>query len=386
MTTTRQPLPRLTPNLFGTSFGICGLAQCWSVAHARIGSPSWPATSLWVLGALIWLLTLIAYVGTAVTARRLGAEFADATFGPFTSLIVIVPMLLGVAVAGSRPELGRTVFLAALVLTVALGGWLTAQWIVTDLQLAQWHPGYFLPTVAGGLIAAAGSAALGYRSLAELMFGYGLICWFVLGSIMLLRLFTQPALKTPLLPTIAIEVAPPFVAGNAWFEITGDRLDAVALALAGYGVLMVTVQLGMTSVYRTVPFGPGWWAFSFSYAAVVAVAIRWLAAEQVAGQELLTYGLLAVVTLGMAALALRTGVALWRGTYLPRPATQPPAARPPVDERTRSDGPSAAQGRHEDEPLTDGGVSLLPDVTALPTGTATHPHVDPLDRPRSSLR
>jgi hypothetical protein len=47
----------------------------------------------------------------------------------------------------------------------------TMKWIVADLQLAQWHPGcpprnthpgYFLPTVAGGLIAAAGSAALGY--------------------------------------------------------------------------------------------------------------------------------------------------------------------------------------------------------------------------------
>jgi tellurite resistance protein len=329
----RRPSARLTPNLFGTSFGICGLAQCWAVAHSRIGSPSWPATSLWVLAALVWLVTVVAYVAATVTTGRFRAEFTDPTFGPFTSLVVIVPMLLGVAGAEYDRDLGNAVFLVALVLTLALGGWLTAQWIVTDLQLTQWHPGYFLPTVAGGLIAAAGSAALGHRALAQLMFGYGVICWLVLGSIMLLRLFTQPSLRTPLLPTIAIEVAPPFVAGNAWFEITGDRLDAVAFALAGYGILMVTVQLGMIPIYRTVPFGPGWWAFSFSYAAVFVVAIRWLAAEDVAHQQLLTYGLLAVVTLGMAALALRTGVELWRGTYLPGPATSPPVARPSADQR-----------------------------------------------------
>jgi tellurite resistance protein len=346
----RRPSARLTPNLFGTSFGICGLAQCWAVAHSTIGSPSWPATSLWVLAAITWLVTVVSYGVTTVAAGRLRAELSDPTFGPFTSLVVIVPMILGVALATYSPALGDAVFLVALVLTVGLGGWLTAQWIVTDLQLSQWHPGYFLPTVAGGLVAATGSAALGHTALAQLMFGYGLICWFVLGSIMLLRLFTQPSLKIPLIPTIAIEVAPPFVAGNAWFEITGDRLDAVAFALAGYGILMVTVQVGMIPIYRTVPFGPGWWAFSFSYAAVVVVAIRWLAAEDVAGQELLTYGLLAVVTVGMTALAVRTGVELRRGTYLPRPATQPPGARPPADRRTHADGPPESRGSHEREP------------------------------------
>src|SRR5438270_2547057 len=134
------------------------------------------------------------------------------------------------------------------------------------------------------------------------MFGYGLVCRFVLGSIMLLRLFTQPPLPTPLVPTIAIEVAPPVVAGNAWFSINGGRVDAVALGLAGYGLLMVGVQLRLFPVYRRVPFGPGWWAFSFSYAAVFVVAIRWLAAEHVAHQQVLTYVLLSILTAGVAAL------------------------------------------------------------------------------------
>ena len=340
MGTVRPPGPRLTANLFGTSFGLCGLAQCWSVARSTIDSPSWPADAVWVLAALTWLVTLVAYVSNAVAAGRLVSDLTDPTFGPFTSLAVIVPMQLGAALAPHSRDLGNAIFLVSLVLTVGLGGWLTARWITTDLQLSQMHPGYFLPTVGGGLIAAAGSAALGHQALAQLMFGYGLVCWFVLGSIMLQRLVTQPALPTALLPTIAIEVAPPFVAGNAWFVITGDRLDAVAFALAGYGILMVTVQIGLIPVYRRVPFGPGWWSFSFSYAAVVVVAIRWLAIEEVAGARSLTVALLAVVTSGIAALAVRTGTHLWRGTYLPRPAAQQPAGSGPAAPDPSGNGPS----------------------------------------------
>ncbi|WP_237539893.1 MULTISPECIES: hypothetical protein [unclassified Streptomyces] len=40
-----------------------------------------------------------------------------------------------------------------LVLTVLLGGWFTGQWIYGPLELDRLHPGYFLQTVAGGLVA-----------------------------------------------------------------------------------------------------------------------------------------------------------------------------------------------------------------------------------------
>lgn len=321
-----RPPRRLTPNLFGIAFGICGLAECWAAAHDLVAAPSWPADALWVLAGVVWLATLVAYVRNAVTTGRLLTDLSDPTYAPFLSLVFIAAMMLGVAMAEYQPGIGETVFVVALILTVGFGGWLTAQWIVADMQLSQWHPGYFLPTVAGGLIAAASSAALGYDTLAGVMFGYGMTCWLVLGSILLLRLFTQPALPTALLPTIAIELAPPVVAANAWFEITDDRLDAPAMGLAGYGFLMVMVQLRLVPIYRRVPFGPGWWSFSFSYAAAFVVAIRWLAVEHVAQQQALTYALLAIVTAGMAALAVRTVRHLALGTFFPRPPASTPSA------------------------------------------------------------
>ena len=213
---------------------------------------------------------------------------------------------------------------------------MTGGWILQDLTLAQWHPGYFLPTVAGGLIAAAGSASLGYDSLAMLMLGYGMVCWLVLGSILLLRLFTQPALPTPLLPTMAIELAPPVVAGSAWFAINGNQPDAIALLLAGYALLMLMVQIRLIPAYRRVPFGPGSWAYAFSYAAAVTVTIRWLAAAQVDRQVALTYALLAVITLAIGVLGLATARGLVRRSYLPRAAQSPVGASRTAPATTRA--------------------------------------------------
>jgi len=290
--------------------------------------PGWPADIGWVFAAGLWLTVLTAYLWQLRTRRSLATELADPTFGPFVALAAIIPMLLAGALGEHARGAGQGLFIAALVLTLLLGGWLSGQWIISSATLAQWHPGYFLPTVAGGLIAAAVAAEFGYRSLAQFMFGYGTVCWIVLGSIILARLFTQPALLTPLLPTIAIELAPPVVAGSAWFLINDNRIDAVAYGAAGYALLMALVQLRLIPLYRTVPFGPGWWSFSFSYAAAIAYAIRWLAVEDVSGLHAWVAILLAVVTATVIALAIRTVLALRAGRFLPTPApTSSPAAQ-----------------------------------------------------------
>lgn len=59
------------------------------------------------------------------------------------------------------------------------------------------------------------------------MFGYAVICWLVLGSIILGRLLMRPLPPPPLLPTLAIEVAPAAVASLAYFALHGDRVDPV---------------------------------------------------------------------------------------------------------------------------------------------------------------
>jgi tellurite resistance protein len=320
----------LTANLFAVAFGLAGLAQAWSTVTRLAGVSGWPGNVLWIVAAVTWLITLAGYLANVAAQHRWKTELSDPTFGPFTALIPIVPMLLGVRLAEQARGAGEVVFGCGAVLTVLVGAWITGDWITVDGDIRRWHPGYFLPTAAGGLLAAGGSAALGFTTLSHVLFGLGIGSFVVLVSIISQRLFVVPSLPPPLLPTIAIEVAPPVVAGTAWFAINGGRVDLPAAVLAGLSVLMLLVQVRLIPLYRRAPFGPGFWAFSFPFAAAVTYGVHWLAAEHVRGGAALGYALVGVLTAGFALLAARTVTGLIHGTFLPRVAAadQAGAARP----------------------------------------------------------
>jgi tellurite resistance protein len=116
--------------------------------------------------------------------------------------------------------------------------------------------------VAGGLIAAEGAALVGQRRPAEVLLGFGVMSWVVIGSLILGRLFVRPLLPPP--PTMAIEVAPAAVSTAVWFAIHGRSIDTVTAFLAGYGMLMVLAQLRLLPAYLRLKFMPTFWAFTFS--------------------------------------------------------------------------------------------------------------------------
>jgi tellurite resistance protein len=308
----------LTANLFAVAFGVAGLAQAWSTVTHLAGASDWPGDVLWIAAAAIWLITVAAYLANVAAQRRWKTEVSDPTFGPFTSLIVIVPMLLGARLAEQARGAGEVVFGCSAILVVLLGAWITGDWIAIDGDIRRWHPGYFLPTSAGGLLAGGASAELGFTTLSHVLFGLGITSYVALASIIQLRLFTVPSLPPPLLPTIAIDVAPPVAAGSAWFAINGGKVDVAAAILAGLSLLMLLIQLRLIPLYRRAPFGPGSWAFLFPFAAAVTYGVHWLAAEHVRSGVALGYAVAGVLTAGFALLAARTVTGLIHGTFLPR--------------------------------------------------------------------
>lgn len=119
---------------------------------------------------------------------------------PFVSIAPITGMLLAGALAPVAFTAARVLVIVFLAATTVLGGWLTGQWMTGGIDPDAVHPGYFLPTVAGGLIGANCAALVHLRGLAQASFGIGVICWLLLGSAILNRLFTRPALAAPLVP------------------------------------------------------------------------------------------------------------------------------------------------------------------------------------------
>jgi tellurite resistance protein len=311
---------RFPPNLFAIPFGLAGLAEAWHAAEQTLHTPEEIPDALSIVAALAWVALMGCY--TAQGTRNNFADFRNKTFSPFISLAPITGMLLATSLSVRAFAAGQALVVVFLIATLLVGGFLTGEWIVASLDHDTAHPGYFLPTVAGGLIGAFCAAEVHLHPLAAASFGIGIICWALIGSTILNRLFFHAALPPLLLPTLAIELAPPAVAGIAYFALTGGRTDVIAQALAGYTVLMILVQARMLPTFARLKFAPGFWAFTFSWAATATDALEWIELRKPPGATAYAVAVLTVITVFIGYIAARTGVLIARGQLLPgqRPA------------------------------------------------------------------
>ena len=319
----RLPAPRPIPlSLFGIPFGIAGLATAWAYAAKRgLATPD-IRDGLSIVGAVVWFGLLLAYLRGAGRRpwRAVAANLSDPTLGPFGALVLIVPIVLTLdGLLPHEPSLAHTIIAILIAGLVTLGSWFIGHWMSRPVSLEKLHPGYFLPTVAGGLISAAAAAACGYTRLGYVLFGIGLIFWLIIGSMILSRLFFAPTLAPALIPTMAIQLAPAPVATIAYLSFSHDHIDAFASALGGYALVMVLAQFPLLPAYRRLRFAPSFWAFTFSWAIVATAGLHWLADEHPAGWRAYSYAVLAAISLLVAAIAARSAVAIHRGDFLPPP-------------------------------------------------------------------
>lgn len=315
-TRTGQPRVGITPNMFGIPFAVAGLANCWRYAAMLGLAPALVADVLFLVVAVVWLVLVVGYVAQ-VSRRPSGwrREFTDPVLAPFMSLIPIVGMLLAIGLLPHAPTAGKWLFGIFAVVSTVLAGLMTGQWIVGDLDLDQLHSGYVLPAVAGGLIGSIGAAVAGWTAVAHAFMGFGVVSWLLIGSVIMARLLFRPRLPAPLTPTLAIEVAPPALAGLAYLAITHGRVDAITLVFGGFTALAVIVQLRLIPLYLRLAFVPAFWSFGFPYAAVATFALHWISYGKPAGYKVWAWVVLLAITLFLVALAVKTVVALARGTF-----------------------------------------------------------------------
>jgi tellurite resistance protein len=312
---------RIPPNLFGIAFGLSGLAAAWLYASTALGAPAAVGNAIAVLAAVTWVLLTLAYLRQG--PRRILADSRDAALGPFLAVPVLAALVLGESLAAPAPTAGRVIVIVFLVAGLLLGGLLVGQWMSGGLEETTFTTAFFLPILGVGFIGSEAASVVGLHSIAQVYFGIGVVAWVFMSSVVLNRLFFRPRLPAPLVPTLAIEVAPPAIAGSAYFLLHPGPPDQLALGIAGYAALMIVAQVRLFPLYRVLTFTPGFWSFTFPWAAMVTLALRWLVLEHPAGARVYGWILLAAVTGLVGAIAARTVVAGLRGQLLPSaPAAQ----------------------------------------------------------------
>jgi tellurite resistance protein len=311
-------------NVMAIPLGIAGFGGVWQAMQSTVDAPKWPSEVLFAASTAFWLVLSLVYVGRGL--RRI-ASFAedrhDPLYGPFAAYIPVI----GILVASHYVQyIHDTARVAVVVFTVALGfllAQLLGHWLGGNLQPADLHPGYLLPTVAGPFVASIGLGFCGWPGPAEGAFGVGLFLWLVVGTMIFSRLFGGEQLPDPLKPLLSVLVSAPATGGIAWFIIAGGRIDTVGHVLLAITFMMLLVQVVIFFGYRRLRFVPTFWAFMFPVAASTNLVTRWVAFERFPAWQAWSWTLTGVATASLLIVAAATVTYQIRQPRSPGATTQP---------------------------------------------------------------
>ncbi|MCU1475546.1 MAG: transporter [Subtercola sp.] len=298
---------RVPMNTLAIAFGLAGLAGTWTAASGELGLPPIIAEVFWLVATVSWVWLIVAHlVRGARSAETLASQLRHPAQGPIAALVPVVGMLIGDHLLVYSTLIGAILTVTSMAVALAFAGWHLSYWVSGKVDLEAVHGGYYLPTVASGYIGAISLSRLGLPGPAIGAFGVGTLFWFVVFTILVVRLALRPPLPPPLMPTMMIILAPPALGGIAWFAVTGIRADPVAEFLAVALVLMAVMQLALVPRYTKLPFSVGFWSFTFPVTAAGTVTIEWMSIDHPAGWQIIDILVLVAVTALVAAIGIRS--------------------------------------------------------------------------------
>lgn len=308
----RLSAPRLPYSTLGIALGVAGAGSAWTLAIRVFGAPAVVSEVLFAISAAWWLTVVVARLPFSThRIRQALDDMRHPITGPFPAYVPVVGLLLTGHYAQYLPAPVGTVLCIFWVAVLAvMCAQMLAFWMSGALRIADIHPGYALPVIAGPFIAAMALASIGYVSAGIAAAAVGGFYWLTLGTVIFLRLLHGPTLAHTLTPTLAVLVTPPVTAGLALFSLQEGRSGALQIGLAGVVILFLCTQLFMLPKYLSGSFNMGYWTFTFPAAALASYSLRWANAEPGTVIEIVALLALGAVSALLLGLALMTAVAL----------------------------------------------------------------------------
>jgi tellurite resistance protein len=302
--------PAYDLSLFAIPLGLAGLAGVWQAMRTTASAPAWPSEIFFAFSASAWLAVFAAYGSNRLRDPRPFAPGSrEAVYGPFVTYAPVIGILLSFHYMEYIHDAARTAVVVFIVVLVLLAAQLLAHWLQGNVPIETFHPGYYLPLVAGAFIASVGLSASGWHEAAEATFGVGTFFWLIIGGLVFGRLFVAPPLPDTFKPLLSVLVSAPATAGIAWFAIKDGRLDVIEYLLLGVLFMMLAVQVSLVPTYRKLRFTPNFWAFSFPAAASANVIVRWLGAAHYSHWQAWSWVVTVTATGVIACIA--TGTIVW---------------------------------------------------------------------------
>jgi len=309
------PVPRLASfpvSFFAMVMGMAGLTIGWEkaqhVLNLNLGIDSW---AIGATSALFGFLLLIYVSKISLYWQAVVGELRHPVKLNFFPTISISLLLLSIAFLPLEPQASRVLWMAGTTLHLLFTLFVVNTWIHHEhFKVHHMNPAWFIPAVGNVLVPVAG-VPLGYPDISWFFFSIGILFWVILMTIVMYRVIFHDPIEARLMPTLFILIAPPAVGFIAYMRLVPE-LDPFARILY-YAALFLTLLLfTQASRFIKLKFFLSWWAYSFPLA---AISIASLVMYERSGTDLyrsIGLGLLGLLTLVVALLLVRTGVAVWR--------------------------------------------------------------------------
>jgi tellurite resistance protein len=299
---------------FATVMGLAGLSLAWQRAATVLGTPVAVGETLFWAAAAAGAAVVAAYaVKVARHPVAVRAEARHPVRLAFLPTIGIALVLVAAAGQDIAPRLAEALWWSGAAGQLLLTLFVLSSWVSRPtFAPGQVTPAWFIPVVGLVAVPLAG-VRFAPDGLSWFFFASGTLFWVVLLPLVLGRLFVhdQPV-PAPLLPTLAVLVAPPAVIMLAYLRLVPGAFDSpVPQAIYDVAVFFALLVVTQAGTLLRLPFTLSWWAYSFPLAAL-SVATTVMAGQYGGALEPAAWVLLVGVTALITLLAVRTALAMSR--------------------------------------------------------------------------
>ena len=313
----RGSVKHLPVNLFGAVMGLAGLSLAWRLASHAFGASPVVADVIGVAAILVFIALALGYTAKwAKYPAAVKSEFMHPTAGNFFGTITIGILLLSTVVATYSKSLQEIVWTIGTISTIALSCISLNRLLKGNIDGNHAVPALLIPGVATLDIAVAGGTLpMAWTHEVNLFAAsVGAVIATVFITMIFSRLIHQAPLASGMIPSMMILIAPFEVGFLAYVNVV-QRIDTFAALLFYFGLFLFIILA--TKIFRpSIPFAPGWWAISFPMAALSNAAMKYAAAQNTIALHYLAGIILAIVTIAIGVLFVRTLHMLAQGKLL----------------------------------------------------------------------
>lgn len=297
--------------------GIAGLSIAWRLASHEFGVSSLLSDAAGTVAVIVFLVLSAGYIVKAVKhPDAVISEFRHPIAGNFFGTITIGILLLSTVVAELSQTLSEVVWTVGSIATVVLSFTIASRLLQGKIDATHAVPAWLIPgvatldiTVAGGTMPMAWAHEVNMFALAV-----GTMIALLFFTMIMSRMIHHEPLTAGMVPSLMILMAPFEVGFLAYTNFT-QHVDAFSGLLFYFG-LFIFLTLAPKIFFKRIPFAANWWAISFPLAALTSASLKYAMFVHAWPLTVLAIILLAVLSIAIVLLFVRTLHILFNGRLL----------------------------------------------------------------------